>query len=98
MKRIDLIKAGGFKPNENLVAVEVPTPDTTAANNQVVIDVKASAINPVDWKMAEYGFLLPESLPASLGCDVEGVVIKASGDCKVGNASLHTPVPIRQIM
>lgn len=81
MKRIDLVKVGGFAPTENLVAVDVPAPEP-AAKGQVVIDVKTSAINPVDWKMAEYGFLLPESLPAALGCDVAGVVIKASDDCK----------------
>ena len=76
MKRIDLIKTGGFAPKENLVVAEVPVPQP--AKGQVVIEVKASAVNPVDWKMAEYGFLLPESLPAALGCDVAGVVVKAS--------------------
>ena len=80
MKRIDLVKVGGFKANENMVTVDAPEP--AADSNQVVIDVRASAINPVDWKMAEYGFLLPESLPAALGCDVAGVVIKASDECK----------------
>jgi hypothetical protein len=82
MKRIDLVKVGGFKANENIVAVDAASPEPAADRNQVVIDVKASAINPVDWKMAEYGFLLPESLPAALGCDIAGVVVKASDGCK----------------
>lgn len=75
MKRIDLIKTGGFIAGEHLVVANVPTPEPT--DQQVVIEIKASAINPVDWKMAEYGFYLPESLPATLGCDVAGVIIKA---------------------
>jgi hypothetical protein len=82
MKRIDLVKVGGFKANENIVAVDAASPEPAADRNQVVIDVKASAINPIDWKMAEYGFLLPESLPAALGCDIAGVVVKASDGAK----------------
>lgn len=75
MKRIDLVKTGGFIAGEHLVVSNVPSPEPT--DQQVVIDVRASAINPVDWKMAEYGFYLPEPLPAALGCDVAGVVVKA---------------------
>lgn len=75
MKRIDLVKKGGFVPGEHLVDSDVPLPEPS--EGQVVIDVKASAINPVDWKMAEMGFMLPETLPAALGCDVAGVVIKS---------------------
>jgi NADPH:quinone reductase-like Zn-dependent oxidoreductase len=80
MKRIDLIKTGGFAPTENLVVSEVDVPKP--GPKELLIDVKASAINPVDWKMAEYGFLLPETLPAALGCDVAGVVVDGPDEWK----------------
>lgn len=73
MKRIDLVKIGGFVAEDHLVTTEVPFP--TPKENEILIDVKASAVNPVDWKMAEYGFFLPKNLPAALGCDVAGVVL-----------------------
>jgi NADPH:quinone reductase-like Zn-dependent oxidoreductase len=76
MKRIDLIKTGGFAAGTHLIAADVPLP--TPSDNQVIIQVKASAIQPVDWKMATYGFLLPETLPAALGCDVAGIVVKST--------------------
>jgi NADPH:quinone reductase-like Zn-dependent oxidoreductase len=76
MKRIDLIKVGGFKAGENLVASEVPVPPTDSLGpNEVLVQVKATAVNPVDWKQASWGFLLPPELPAALGCDVSGVVV-----------------------
>ncbi|EEC42599.1 alcohol dehydrogenase [Phaeodactylum tricornutum CCAP 1055/1] len=78
MKRIDLVKTGGFQAGVHLrTQFNVPVPAPNA--HQVLLQVKASAVNPVDWKMAEYGFLLPDPLPAALGCDVAGVVVKASG-------------------
>ena len=75
MKRIDLVKKGGFAAGEHLVAVDVPVP--VPSDDEVLVEVKASAVNPVDFKQAEYGFMLPDPLPAALGCDVAGVVVKA---------------------
>eukprot|EP00538_Stauroneis_constricta_P013334 CAMPEP_0119546112 /NCGR_PEP_ID=MMETSP1352-20130426/664_1 /TAXON_ID=265584 /ORGANISM="Stauroneis constricta, Strain CCMP1120" /LENGTH=334 /DNA_ID=CAMNT_0007590777 /DNA_START=106 /DNA_END=1110 /DNA_ORIENTATION=+ len=80
MKRVDLIKKGGFVAGEHLKTEDVDVPKL--ADSELLIDVKASAINPVDWKMAEYGFLLPEELPAALGCDVAGVVEEGPDDMK----------------
>lgn len=70
-KRIDLIKPGGIRAGENLAVTEVPK--LTAGPGQVLLDIKASAINPVDWKMAVYNFLIPEAMPVALGCDVAGI-------------------------
>uniref|UniRef100_A0A7R9WWX8 Enoyl reductase (ER) domain-containing protein n=1 Tax=Craspedostauros australis TaxID=1486917 RepID=A0A7R9WWX8_9STRA len=72
MKRVDLIKQGGFAPNKNLATVDVDVPKPS--DMEVLIDIKASAINPVDWKIASFGFMLPPQLPATLGCDVAGIV------------------------
>jgi NADPH:quinone reductase-like Zn-dependent oxidoreductase len=76
MKRIDLIKVGGFKAGENLVTSDVPIPTVKSLGpNDVLVHVKATAVNPVDWKQATWGFLLPAELPVALGCDVSGVVV-----------------------
>ena len=37
------------------------------------LQVKAAALNPVDHKMAQHGFML-QATPVVLGCDVAGVV------------------------
>mmetsp|Transcript_20447 Transcript_20447/g.35279 ORF Transcript_20447/g.35279 Transcript_20447/m.35279 type:complete len:337 (+) Transcript_20447:110-1120(+) len=42
--------------------------------NQLLVKIKATAINPVDYKMAAYNFLIRDPLPIVLGCDMAGVV------------------------
>ncbi len=57
--------------------VEIPTP----LENEVLIKIKASSVNPVDWKIRE-GYLQPmlnHTLPLTLGWDAAGV-IAAVGD------------------
>jgi len=46
-----------------------PVPD----KHDVLVKVVSAALNPVDYKMAHYNFLI-SSLPVALGCDVSGVV------------------------
>jgi NADPH:quinone reductase-like Zn-dependent oxidoreductase len=80
MKRIDLVKVGGFAAGENLVTAEVPAP-ADLAPGQVVIAIDASAVNPVDWKQAMMGFMMPPGqFPVALGCDVAGVVTATAPD------------------
>ncbi|KAL7546204.1 hypothetical protein ACHAWF_012200 [Thalassiosira exigua] len=86
MRRIDLIKPGGFAAGENLGVATVPAP--RAGPGQVLLEIKASAINPVDWKMAERGFLIPDEMPAALGCDVAGVVVGPEGSRLTGKRVL----------
>ena len=40
---------------------------------EILIKVKAAALNPVDWKIQKYGFLI-EKFPAILGTDIAGDV------------------------
>jgi hypothetical protein len=80
MKRIDLVKTGGFKAGENLVTAEVPIP-TDLQPGYVLIAVEASAVNPIDWKQAIMGFFMPPNeFPVALGCDVAGVVTATAPD------------------
>ncbi|WP_141434514.1 NADP-dependent oxidoreductase [Bacillus sp. 03113] len=76
MKGIGIKEYGG-----KAVLEEVSFPTPPLASDEVLIEVKASGVNPVDWKIRE-GYLkdsLPYELPLILGLDVSGIV-KAIGD------------------
>ncbi len=71
MKAVRIHAYGG---PEVLAYEDVPLP--TLAEDDVLIQVHAAAVNPVDWKIRE-GYLqgfLNEKLPLTLGWDVSGVV------------------------
>ncbi|KAH3957094.1 hypothetical protein HBI56_234080 [Parastagonospora nodorum] len=88
------------EPKGNPLQVkEAPMP--TAAKGQVVIKNKAIAVNPVDWKIQDYGIFL-QKYPNVLGTDVagevhevgEGVTHVKKGDRVLGHAfSLVTNDP-----
>lgn len=51
-------------------------------NDDILIQVKSAAINPVDWKIRE-GYLqtfIPYELPVTLGWDVAGIVTEVGSD------------------
>ena len=59
---------------DELVEQEVPLPEIK--DDQVLIELKATSINPIDWKMRE-GYLkemLPYEFPIILGWDAAGIV------------------------
>jgi len=68
-----------FGGSDKLEMSDTPTPIPSA--NEVLIEIKYAAVNPVDWKIRE-GYLkemLPYRLPIIPGWDASGVV-KAIGD------------------
>jgi NADPH:quinone reductase-like Zn-dependent oxidoreductase len=72
MKAIILSEAGG---SENLVLKEIAMP--TPGKGDVLVQVKAASINPVDSKTRKGGALyatLKESGPVILGWDISGIV------------------------
>ncbi|CAG2057497.1 unnamed protein product [Timema podura] len=69
MKAIRILKYGG---PEVLQVVNVPIP--SPAENEVLIRVRSSGINPVDTYMREGKHALSPTLPSILGRDVAGVV------------------------
>ncbi|MGC9199041.1 MAG: NADP-dependent oxidoreductase [Acidobacteriaceae bacterium] len=63
-----------YGPPSNLCYRDVPTP--VAGPNQVLIEVRAVGVNPIDWKMraGQMRDLFPLQFPIILGFDVAGVV------------------------
>lgn len=58
-------KFGNFVVGEN----DIPTPGP----GDVLIKIKATSLNPVDWKIQKYGIFV-EEYPAILGNDIAGDV------------------------
>ncbi|KAI0845441.1 GroES-like protein [Daldinia vernicosa] len=55
--------------------------------DELLLDVKAIALNPIDWKMRDFGFAIAD-YPAVVGSDIGGIVLEAgsnvSSDFKPG--------------
>src|SRR5207244_10775774 len=68
MKAVRIERYGNEEVVE-LAEVERPKP----GENQVLVKVKAAAVNPVDWKIRDgLGEMLGLKLPLILGCEVAG--------------------------
>lgn len=59
---------------EILKSADVEKP--ACAANEVLVQVFAAGINPIDTKLRKNGLYFPEGLPAILGCDGAGIVEK----------------------
>jgi len=73
-----------------ILEIDIPTPSDT----EVLIDVHAASLNPVDWKYLEFNFFNSPT-PFVLGFDVAGTVIAAGSkvtDFKVGDAVFGCPI------
>lgn len=95
MKAVSIYSYGG---PEVLVQKDAPRPHIDV--NEVLVQVHAAAINPVDWKVRE-GQLkasLPHTFPLVLGWDVSGVVAQIGsgvGRLKVGDEVFSRPDILR---
>lgn len=58
-------------------AAEEPKAD----GNEVIIKNHAIAINPLDWKQQDYGFMIPR-YPHVIGCDVAGEIVAVGDEVK----------------
>lgn len=83
-----------YGSKDELKEMEVPNPVPT--EHQVVVEVKATSINPIDWKLRE-GYLqqmMPWQFPIILGWDVAGVITEVGSevtDWKVGDEVFARP-------
>jgi NADPH:quinone reductase-like Zn-dependent oxidoreductase len=89
MKALVLTEKG--HPTKNF-KIESQFPKPSPASHEVLVKVHSSALNPVDYKMAHYGFLI-KSFPIILGCDMSGTVAEVGKDVtnvKVGDEVFAT--------
>jgi NADPH:quinone reductase-like Zn-dependent oxidoreductase len=65
--------------------LDVPMPEP--AEGEVLIEVHAAGVNPVDWKVREgmHRAFLPLELPAVLGREVAGIVVRSGAGFEVGD-------------
>src|ERR1700712_3994404 len=79
MKAIQLKE---YEPAGNLKSVTLDKPAFAA--NQVLIKIKASAVNPLDIKLRSGSMakVMPKTLPFVLGSEAAGIVEKTGGDVK----------------
>ncbi len=95
MKAIVIEQYGG---REQLVEKEMETPKPQ--NNQVIVEMKATSINPIDWKVRE-GYMkehLTFDFPIILGWDAAGIVKEVGSDVenfKVGDRVFARPATTR---
>jgi NADPH:quinone reductase-like Zn-dependent oxidoreductase len=72
MKSIQIKRYGGSDVIEVNDKASIPSPSA----GKVLVNVKASGVNPVDWKIRE-GYMqqmIPLQFPSTLGIDISGVV------------------------
>lgn len=91
MRAVQIKQYGG---TETLQLVQIESPKINA--DDILVAVKATSINPVDWKIRE-GYLqefIPYALPVTLGWDVAGIVSEVGADVtefKVGDEVFSRP-------
>jgi len=91
MRAVRIHQYGG---TETLQLEQIDTPAINA--DDILIKVKSSSINPVDWKIRE-GYLqefIPYKLPVTLGWDVAGIISAVGAsvtDFKVGDEVFSRP-------
>ncbi|KAJ8774044.1 hypothetical protein K2173_009475 [Erythroxylum novogranatense] len=92
-----------YGPKEVLKLAEFPIP--APQNNQLCVQVKAAALNPIDIKRRERP-IFPSEFPVVPGCDMAGMVVAkgngvtkfAIGDKVYGNIqAFNTEGPIKQL-
>mgnify|MGYP001168927509 CR=1 FL=1 len=52
---------------------------------EVLVQINATSINPVDWKIRRKGLPISPDLPAILGCDIAGTVVALGSNVKKFN-------------
>ena len=78
MKALQIKKYGEIKDGLSINRVEKPSPNS----KDILIEVKAASLNPIDYKMVEGHLkeMVPLDLPCTIGFDVSGVVIEKGAD------------------
>ena len=78
MKAIQIKKYG----SNDVVEVNETAPAPSLSSGKILVNIKASGVNPVDWKIRE-GYMqqiMPLQFPSTLGLDFSGVVKQVEED------------------
>ena len=84
MRAIVMTKSGSTDVLK-LTDVEKPV----CANHDVLVQIMAAGINPIDTKLRSHGLYIADGLPAILGCDGAGIIVQVGADVtrfQVGDA------------
>ena len=87
MKSIQINNYGG----SDVIGIKDNVPIPKVSTGKVLVEVKASGVNPVDWKIREGYFqqMVPLQFPATLGTDFSGIIKElgenASTDLNIGD-------------
>jgi len=76
MRLIEMRETGG---PEVLLLAERPIP-ALARPQDLLVRLRAAGVNPVDTKIRRRGVMVPDGLPAVLGCDGAGIVESVGGE------------------
>jgi alcohol dehydrogenase len=78
MKSVQINRYG----NSDVIEINQNTPSLNPSAGKVLVDIKASGINPVDWKIRE-GYMqqmMPLQFPVTLGMDLSGIIKQVGED------------------
>lgn len=80
METMQAVVINYFGGPEQLQLCDTPIPEPEA--DEVLIEVKAMGINPLDWKLCQGLYTELIELPAILGWDVSGKIVKVGSNVK----------------
>jgi NADPH:quinone reductase-like Zn-dependent oxidoreductase len=97
MKVLQIVKYGEIKDSLSFNEIEKPSLKT----NDILVEVKAASLNPIDYKMVEGKLkdMISLNLPSTIGFDVSGVVVDKSADVtsfEIGD-EVYSRVPQEQM-
>ena len=97
MKALQIVKYGEITESLSINEIEKPT----VQSKDILVEVKAASLNPIDYKMAQGHLkeLLDLNLPVTIGFDVSGVVVEKGNDVtgfEVGD-EIYARVPHEQM-
>lgn len=97
MKALQIVKYGEIKDSISINEIEKPS----LKPNDILVEVKAASLNPIDYKMVEGKLkdMISLNLPSTIGFDVSGVVVEKGADVnnfEIGD-EVYSRVPQEQM-
>jgi NADPH:quinone reductase-like Zn-dependent oxidoreductase len=97
MKALQIIKYGKIKDSISINEIKKPS----LKRNDILIEVKAASLNPIDYKMVQGKLkdMISLKLPITIGFDVSGVVVEKGADVsnfEIGD-EVYSRVPQEQM-